>query len=99
MHELGYIHRDLKPANLMLGHGKRENIVYLIDFGLAKKIVENGFPRFNDPSTMAPRKMAGTPIYSSINAHMASGGKTLNTLIVIEYFKRDDLESMMYVLI
>ncbi len=38
MHDLGYVHRDLKPANIMMGVGRKENIVYLIDFGLAKKL-------------------------------------------------------------
>jgi serine/threonine protein kinase len=37
MHQIGYIHRDLKPANIMVGLGKKENIIYLIDYGLAKK--------------------------------------------------------------
>ncbi len=31
------IHRDMKPDNFVVGHGDRSNIVYLIDFGLAKK--------------------------------------------------------------
>lgn len=49
--------------------------------------------------------MAGTPIYSSINAHLATGGKitclqlTTTIPLNIEYFKKDDLESMMYVLV
>ncbi len=59
----------------MMGHGKKENMVYLIDFGLAKKFNEfNGFRRYGNGSS-ATRKMAGTPIYTSINAHMATGGK------------------------
>lgn len=43
MHALGFIHRDLKPANIMIGTGKNEHIVYLIDFGLSKKSSENQF--------------------------------------------------------
>lgn len=38
MHDLGYIHRDLKPANIMIGLGKKENTIFLIDFGLTKKM-------------------------------------------------------------
>jgi serine/threonine protein kinase len=87
MHDLGYVHRDLKPANIMMGMGKKENIVYLIDFGLTKKLGAMGM---SYPGTgQISRKMAGTPIYSSINAHLATG----------EYFKKDDIESMMYVLV
>jgi serine/threonine protein kinase len=73
MHELGYVHRDLKPANIMLGMGKKDHVVYLIDFGLTKKIsqISLGYASMGQVT----RKMAGTPIYSSINAHMATGGK------------------------
>lgn len=38
MHDIGYVHRDLKPANIMIGIGKKENLIYLIDFGLTKKL-------------------------------------------------------------
>ena len=45
-----------------------------------------------------PKKLAGTPIYAPINAHLLTGG---NIFIVnnLEHYKKDDLESMMYVLI
>lgn len=71
IHMLGYIHRDLKPANIMVGYGRKENIIYLIDFGLTKKKQENFASFAKDPTG---KKMAGTPIYASINAHMATGG-------------------------
>jgi casein kinase 1 len=97
MHDLGYIHRDLKPANIMMGLGKKENTVYLIDFGLTKKMgaISIGYQGANQIS----RKMAGTPIYSSINAHLANGGNFFVLYKFLECYKKDDLESMMYVLI
>jgi serine/threonine protein kinase len=67
----------------MMGYGKKENVVYLIDFGLVKKISECAFRGFSDNNNMS-KKMAGTPIYSSINAHMATGGK-LSYSIKISY--------------
>ena len=89
LHKLGYIHRDLKPANITVGHGKKANIIYLIDFGLTKKQQEdismNGF----NPNQGHNNKMAGTPIYAPINAHHGNG----------TCFKKDDVQSLMYVLI
>ena len=39
MHDVGYLHRDLKPENIMIGNGKKSHLVYLIDFGLAKRYI------------------------------------------------------------
>ncbi len=72
MHSIGYIHRDLKPANILTGIGKKENIIYLIDYGLTKKNNESHWNMGG--GAIGKRKMAGTPIYAAINAHLASAG-------------------------
>ena len=45
-----FLHRDVKPANFVLGIGPCSHIVYLIDFGLAK--------RFRDSKTGSLRPIA-----------------------------------------
>ncbi|EYC05675.1 hypothetical protein Y032_0080g1307 [Ancylostoma ceylanicum] len=40
VHVKNFIHRDIKPDNFLMGIGRHCNKLFLIDFGLAKKIVE-----------------------------------------------------------
>lgn len=86
IHKYGYVHRDLKPANIMVGkNAKGEmSIIYLIDFGLTKK--QNQVS--NLPHQDSANKVVGTAVYAGINAHLPSAN----------YYKKDDLESLMYVL-
>ena len=58
------IHRDVKPENFMMGRHNNAGIVYVIDFGLAK--------RYRDAETHKHipfgdgRGLTGTPRYASI---------------------------------
>lgn len=58
-HEAGFIHRDLKPSNLFIVQGDDDEIVKLLDFGIAK---ETGIPL--DSSTKTG-EFIGSPYYMS----------------------------------
>ncbi len=85
VHERKLIHRDIKPDNYMMGRESLKDILYLIDFGLAKKYILNNGQHIPYKSG---KNITGTARYCSIYTHLG-----------IEQSRRDDLESIGYVLI
>jgi serine/threonine protein kinase len=85
VHGRHFVHRDVKPDNFLIGRGTEAATIHAIDFGLAK--------RYRDPRSRQHipyrenKNLTGTARYASINTHVG-----------IEPSRRDDLESLGYVL-
>ncbi|MCA9037071.1 MAG: protein kinase [Planctomycetaceae bacterium] len=60
-HEKGIIHRDIKPSNVMVGRQDNENVVKIIDFGIAKAMQS---VTLQDAETRT-NELLGTPRYMS----------------------------------
>jgi serine/threonine protein kinase len=86
IHSKSFLHRDVKPDNFIMGVGPNSKFLYMIDFGFAKT--------YRDPVTLAHNPMqkgagiTGTARFASIN-----------TLSGYTQSRRDDLESLGYVIV
>lgn len=85
IHSSGYVHRDVKPENFVFGTGENADCLFLVDFGLSKRFIEQD-------GHIRPRSdkkgLTGTARFASIWSHMGN-----------EQSRRDDMESLAYVLL
>jgi serine/threonine protein kinase len=84
LHNTHLIHRDIKPNNFIFGLGSQTNKIFLIDFGFCKRFNYDG--KHIDETKI--NKIIGTPYFVSLNVHNN-----------IEPSRRDDLESIIYILL
>jgi len=85
LHSKGLIHRDIKPSNFLLDLNNSSDHLHLIDFGFSKryKLTNGQHIPFKRTSDII-----GTVNFISLNVHQR-----------IEPSRRDDIESIIYILI
>ena len=85
IHEKNILHQDIKPANFLVGNPD-DSIIYVIDYGMSKKYRSSQTGRHI--SVAKKKKFTGSFNFSSINSMKG-----------LELSRRDDMESIGYMLI
>ncbi|GMR47453.1 hypothetical protein PMAYCL1PPCAC_17648, partial [Pristionchus mayeri] len=85
LHYIGYVHRDIKPHNFAIGRPPLDSKIYMLDFGIARKFLDN------ERRVRIPRKVVrflGTVKYAARACHAEK-----------EQCRRDDMEVWCYMML
>ena len=85
IHNKHLLHRDIKPDNFLFGLGDKKAQLHIIDFGFCKNFIDREGMHMKQTTDKTP---LGTPNFISLNVHDG-----------IEPSRRDDLESIVYILL
>jgi casein kinase 1 len=85
LHEAGFVHNDLKPENLLVGGRNLLDKIFMIDFGLSTRYVDDNN---NHVEMECNVPYEGTLAFATRNAIMG-----------VTRSRRDDIISLSYVLI
>jgi serine/threonine protein kinase len=85
LHENKIIHRDIKPDNILLNSNNSFEDIFIIDFSFCKKYIKHDGEHILEKKI---NKFIGSVNYISLNIHN-----------LMEPCRRDDLESVIYILI
>jgi len=71
IHSRGYLYRDIKPENFVMGLNKKNNTIFIVDFGLSKRYKDK---KTNEHIPYRENKgLVGTARYVSLNTHLGIG--------------------------
>lgn len=86
LHSLHIVHRDIKPQNMIFGSGDKQNILYLIDFGVSK--------RYRDPVTLVHIKNKKKQGFAGNDGFISN-----EALDAYEHSRKDDMFAAWHILV
>lgn len=101
VHNKSFLHLDIKPGNFVMGTGRLGNLVHIIDFGMSREYIDDQTNHIPYREGIFP---IGTYAFISINTHLGISMCKIKmcdmdlTVLAVPS-RRDDLESLGYVLI